>query len=75
MACRERLLDVCGEAAIPDLAIAKMVAGVEVDLFRPNEELKVLAKLALKSFEGQDFASYVPEEEEDFGSTLYVDPF
>jgi hypothetical protein len=30
--------------SIPDLAIAKMVAGIEVDLFRPNEELKNLAK-------------------------------
>lgn len=33
--------------SIPDLGIAKMVAGVEVDLFRPNEELKVLAKKAI----------------------------
>lgn len=32
---------------IPDLAIARMVAGVEVDLFRPNEELKRLARLAV----------------------------
>lgn len=32
---------------IPDLAIARMVAGIEVDLFRPNEELKRLAKLAV----------------------------
>jgi pyruvate,water dikinase len=39
----------CKEAfpSIPDLGIAKMVAGVEVDLFRPNEELKVLAKKAV----------------------------
>ncbi len=39
----------CKEAfpSIPDLAIAKMVAGVEVDLFRPNEELKVLARKAV----------------------------
>jgi pyruvate,water dikinase len=39
----------CKEAfpSIPDLAIAKMVAGVEVDLFRPNEELKVLAQKAV----------------------------
>lgn len=39
----------CKEAfpSIPDLGIAKMVAGVEVDLFRPNEELKVLAKKAI----------------------------
>lgn len=38
----------CKEAFpnIPDLAIARMVAGVEVDLFVPNEELKRLAKLA-----------------------------
>jgi len=34
---------------IPDLAIAKMVAGVEVDLFRPDEELKRLARLAVDS--------------------------
>jgi pyruvate, water dikinase len=33
---------------IPDLAIARMVAGVEVDLFRPTEELKRLAKLAVE---------------------------
>ncbi|MFZ4534227.1 MAG: tripartite tricarboxylate transporter substrate-binding protein, partial [Alsobacter sp.] len=30
-----------------DLAIAKMVAGVEVDLFRPDEELKRLARMAV----------------------------
>jgi len=33
--------------SIPDLGIAKMVAGVEVDLFRPNEELKVIAQKAI----------------------------
>ncbi len=40
----------CKEAfpSIPDLGIAKMVAGVEVDLFRPNEELKVLAQKAIE---------------------------
>lgn len=32
---------------IPDLAIAKMVSGVEVDLFVPNEELKNLAHKAV----------------------------
>ena len=32
---------------ISDLAIAKMVAGVEVDLFRPDEELKRLARMAV----------------------------
>jgi len=34
---------------VPDLAIAKMVAGVEVDLFQPDEELKKLARLAVDS--------------------------
>jgi pyruvate, water dikinase len=34
--------------SIPDLAIAKMVAGIEVDLFRPNEELKNLARKAIE---------------------------
>ena len=34
--------------SIPDLGIAKMVAGVEVDLFRPNEELKGLATKAVE---------------------------
>jgi len=34
--------------SIPDQAIAKMVAGIEVDLFRPDEELKKLAKLAVE---------------------------
>jgi pyruvate,water dikinase len=33
--------------SIPDQAIAKMVAGIEVDLFRPDEELKKLAQLAV----------------------------
>lgn len=32
---------------IPDQAIAKMVQGVDVDLFRPDDELKQLAKLAV----------------------------
>jgi pyruvate, water dikinase len=34
---------------IPDLSIAKMVAGIEVDLFRPDEELRRLARLAVES--------------------------
>lgn len=33
---------------IPDLAIAKMVAGIDVDLFRPTEELKNLARAAVQ---------------------------
>jgi pyruvate,water dikinase len=32
--------------SISDLAIAKMVAGVDVDLFRPDDELKRLARMA-----------------------------
>ncbi|MBK9740061.1 MAG: hypothetical protein IPO93_11190 [Actinobacteria bacterium] len=45
--------------SIPDLAIAKMVAGVEVDLFRPDEELKRLAHQAVdlgvaEAFVGDD---------------------
>jgi pyruvate, water dikinase len=32
---------------IPDLSIAKMVAGIEVDLFRPDEELRRLARLGM----------------------------
>jgi pyruvate,water dikinase len=39
----------CKEAFpnIPDLAVAKMVAGVDVDLFRPDDELKALAKIVV----------------------------
>ncbi len=39
----------CKEAfpTIPDLGIAKMVAGVEVDLFKPDEKLKELAQKAV----------------------------
>ncbi len=33
--------------SIPDQAIAKMVAGIHVDLFQPDEELKKLATLAV----------------------------
>jgi pyruvate, water dikinase len=33
---------------IPDQAIAKMVQGVDMELFRPDDELKKLAKLALE---------------------------
>lgn len=34
--------------SIPDLSIAKMVQGVEVDLFRPDDELKKLAHLTVE---------------------------
>ena len=33
---------------IPDQAIARMVAGIEVDVFRPDDELKKLARLAVE---------------------------
>jgi pyruvate, water dikinase len=33
---------------IPEQSIARMVAGVEVDLFRPDDELKNLARLAVE---------------------------
>jgi pyruvate,water dikinase len=33
---------------IPEQAIARMVAGIEVDLFRPDEELKGLARFAVE---------------------------
>jgi pyruvate,water dikinase len=42
---------------IPDLAIAKMVAGVDVDLFRPDDELKKLARLAVGLGLDQHFTS------------------
>lgn len=34
--------------SIPDQAIAKMVQGVDMELFRPDDELKKLAKLAVQ---------------------------
>ncbi len=33
---------------IPDLSIAKMVQGIDVDLFRPDDELRKLARLAVE---------------------------
>ncbi|TQK70371.1 PEP-utilizing enzyme [Nocardioides sp. SLBN-35] len=41
----------CKEAfpGIPDQAIAKMVQGVDMELFRPDDELKKLATLAVES--------------------------
>ena len=40
----------CKEAfpGIPDQGIAKMVQGIEVELFRPDDELKKLARLAVE---------------------------
>lgn len=42
---------------IPDLAIAKMVAGVDVDLFRPDDELKRLARMAQETGLSEAFAT------------------
>jgi pyruvate, water dikinase len=47
--------------SIPDLAIAKMVAGVDVDLFRPDDELKKLAHLAVDTKIAEHFAADSPE--------------
>jgi pyruvate, water dikinase len=41
--CKEQFPD------IPDQAIARMVQGVDVDLFRPDDELKKLARLAVET--------------------------
>ncbi len=48
--------------SIPDLGIAKMVAGVEVDLFRPDDELKKLARLAVETGVDGVFDSGSPDD-------------
>jgi pyruvate,water dikinase len=40
--CKERFPN------IPELAVARMVQGIDVDLFRPDDELKRLARLAVE---------------------------
>ena len=54
----------CKEAfpGIPDLAIAKMVMGVDSVLFRPDDELKDLADLAVKLGLTAQFAGHVNAE-------------
>lgn len=54
----------CKEAfpGIPDLAIAKMVMGVDSVLFRPDDELKDLADLAVKLGLTAHFAGHVNAE-------------
>ena len=42
---------------IPDQAIARMVQGIDVDLFRPDDELKKLARLAVESGVGDALMS------------------
>ncbi|WP_107704758.1 PEP-utilizing enzyme [Nocardioides allogilvus] len=48
--------------SIPDLAIAKMVAGVDVDLFKPDDHLKSLARLAVSSGIDSHFDGGSPED-------------
>jgi pyruvate,water dikinase len=54
----------CKEAfpGIPDLAIAKMVMGVDSVLFRPDDELKNLADLAVKLGLAGQFAGHIDAE-------------
>lgn len=47
---------------IPDQSIAKMVAGIEVDLFRPDQEVKKLAQLAVDLGLDDLFESGSPDE-------------
>jgi pyruvate,water dikinase len=42
---------------ISDLGIAKMVQGIEVDLFRPDDELRKLAKLAVETGDDEALTS------------------
>ena len=48
--------------SIPDLGIATMVADIETDLFRPDQELKKLARLAVESGVDGSFAAGSPED-------------
>ena len=63
--------------SISDLAIAKMVAGVDVDLFRPDDELKRLARLAVSSgiddrFTGGDVSQVFSALEADEGGLAWI---
>ena len=49
--------------SIPDQAIAKMVAGIQVDLFRPDDEVKKLAQLAVELGIADRFAGDAPAEQ------------
>jgi hypothetical protein len=49
--------------SIPDQAIAKMVAGIQVDLFQPDEELKKLARLAVELGIADRFSGSEPAEQ------------
>jgi len=63
--------------SISDLAIAKMVAGVDVDLFRPDDELKRLARLAVSSgiddrFNAGDVATTMEKLEADESGRAWI---
>lgn len=47
---------------IPDLSIARMVAGVEVDLFRPDDELRKLARMAVEAGLESAFDNEEPDQ-------------
>jgi pyruvate,water dikinase len=49
--------------SIPDQAIAKMVAGIQVDLFQPDDEIKKLAQLAVELDLASRFAGSEPASE------------
>ena len=49
--------------SIPDQAIAKMVAGIQVDLFQPDDEVKKLAQLAVELGLADRFAGSEPASE------------
>ena len=49
--------------SIPDQAIAKMVAGIQVDLFQPDEEVKKLAQLAVELGLADRFSGSAPAAE------------
>ena len=49
--------------SIPDQAIAKMVAGIQVDLFQPDDEVKKLAQLAVELGLADKFAGSSPAAE------------
>jgi pyruvate,water dikinase len=51
--------------SIPDQSIARMVAGIEVDLFRPDDELKKLAALAVEMNVDDAFADVDQAERVD----------
>ena len=47
---------------IPDQTVARMVAGIEAEIFRPDEELRRLARRAVELGVDREFADGVPAE-------------